>query len=135
MTRPAHAPDIPFEDKRILDAVADSLRRSAGAAIADGELKTLRRQLRAFGLHAARIDVRQHSAWHEAAVSEILSQLAGGQRRWAEYAVLDEGRKVAVLDEALAQPVLDALGPPGAWGDETRSVTLPLRDPLTMKRP
>ena len=100
---------------RILGAVADSLCRSIGAAIADGELKTLRRHLGVFGLHAARVDVRQHSAWHEAAVSEIQSQLAGGKRRRSAYAALDEARKVAALDEALARPVPDVLGTPEAW--------------------
>ncbi len=110
----------------VVDAVADSLRRSAGAAIADGELKTLRRQLGVFGLHAARLDVRQHSAWHEAAVSEILSRSASGDRWAAAYAALDEGRKVTMLDQALAQPVPDATDPPGAWSDETRSVLAPI---------
>jgi phosphoenolpyruvate carboxylase len=127
--RPTQAPAAPLRADdvgRVLNAVADSLRRSAGAAIADGELKTLQRQLDAFGLHAARVDLRQHSAWHEAAVSEMLSQFAGGDRRWSAYAALDERRKVATLDEALAQPPPDLLGPPGAWSDETRSVLEPI---------
>jgi phosphoenolpyruvate carboxylase len=119
---PLRAADV----ARVLDAIADSLRRSAGAAIADGELKMLQRQLDAFGLHAARVDLRQHSAWHEAAVSQILSQFAGGDRRWSAYAALDERRKVTTLDEALAQTPPDLLGLPGAWSDETRSVLEPI---------
>jgi phosphoenolpyruvate carboxylase len=127
--RPTRAPAAPLRADdvgRVLDAVADSLRRSAGAAIADGELKTLQRQLDAFGLHAARVDLRQHSAWHEAAVSEMLSQCAGGDRRWSAYAALDERMKVATLDDALAHTPPDLLGLPGAWSDETRSVLEPI---------
>ena len=127
--RLTQAPAAPLRAEdvaRVLDAVADSLRRSAGAAIADGELKTLQRQLDAFGMHMARVDLRQHSAWHEAAVSEILSQCAGADRRWSAYAALDEESKVTALNEALAQPPPDLLGLPGAWSDETRSVMEPI---------
>jgi phosphoenolpyruvate carboxylase len=111
----------------VLDAVSRSLQQSCGATLADGELKTLRRQLGVFGLHVARLDVRQHSAWHETAVAEIGANLADGDRRAADYTALGEAERLAVLDESLARPLPDVLGPFAAWSDATRSVVEPIR--------
>ncbi len=120
-----------------LDAVARSLRQGRGAILADGELETLRRQLAVFGLHVARLDVRQHSAWHEAAVAEVLEargqkQEAGGQRsdignrEVQGYAALGEEEKVTVLSAALEQPLRSALDRAGALSDETLNVIEPI---------
>jgi hypothetical protein len=56
-----------------LDIVIDSLRQGRGALLIEGPLGDLRRQLEVFGLHVARLDLRQHSAWHEKAIAEVLS--------------------------------------------------------------
>ena len=67
-----------------------------------GELETMREQVEIFGLHTARLDLRQHSAQHEAAVAELLGR--------ADYPKLAEPEKRALLLEtvATAQPVKDA---------------------------
>ncbi|HEY3291595.1 MAG TPA: phosphoenolpyruvate carboxylase [Anaerolineae bacterium] len=104
------------------DVIMDSLKQGRSAVLIDGELTDVRRQLDVFGLHVARLDLRQHSAWHERAVAEILAAL----RMTDAYDTLDEHAKVAVLSEALAQPgrsVLDRISP---LTDETRNILEPL---------
>jgi phosphoenolpyruvate carboxylase len=58
-----------------LDLVDAGLRANGGAAIAAGDLLHLRRQLVAFDLVGARLDVRQHRELVEATVREVLERL------------------------------------------------------------
>jgi phosphoenolpyruvate carboxylase len=104
-----------------LDIVTDSLRKGRAGALADGELATLRSQVNVFGLHWARLDLRQHSAWHEQAMAEILSK-AGACENYPE---LDEEAKVAVLTDQLAQPGYSMLD--RALSSETLRVTEPIQ--------
>ncbi|MFC1466171.1 MAG: phosphoenolpyruvate carboxylase [Candidatus Brachytrichaceae bacterium NZ_4S206] len=96
--------------KETLATVSDSLRRGRAALLASGELSDLQHQLDVFGLHWARLDLRQHSAWHEEAVAEILTKSGVCDN----YAQLDEAQKVALLTAQLSQPnssLLDRIGP------------------------
>src|SRR5262249_18572186 len=52
-------------DLRVME---DSLRANAGAAVADGALHDMIRQVEVFGLHVATLDIRQHSERHTAAL-------------------------------------------------------------------
>ena len=61
-----------------LDLLDVSLRRNGGAAIADGDLLQLRRQVRVFGFIGARLDVRQHRAVIRAAAREVVNRLGSG---------------------------------------------------------
>jgi phosphoenolpyruvate carboxylase len=61
-----------LEDLALVDR---ALRAHGGAAIAGGDLLRLRRQLVAFGLVGARLDVRQHRQRVEAAVAEVMDRL------------------------------------------------------------
>ena len=108
-----------------LDIVTRSLTRGRSALLADGELKTLRQQLTVFGLHMARLDLRQHSAWHETAVAEVL-QKVGPAGSWP-YTKLDEAQRVVVLTEALVQPSRSVLDRAGDLSDEARNVIEPIR--------
>jgi phosphoenolpyruvate carboxylase len=108
--------------KRALDVVTDSLRRGRGALLADGELGALRCRLDAFGLHLARLDLRQHSAWHEPAVAEVLAR----SRACAGYAALTEAEKTAVLTQQLSQPNSSLLDRVGALSDDTLRVLEPI---------
>jgi phosphoenolpyruvate carboxylase len=56
---------------RPLDMVAGAVPQ----AVAQGPLSTLRRQLKIFGLHVARLDIRQHSERLTSALGEILRAL------------------------------------------------------------
>ena len=105
-----------------LNIIIDSLKQGRSAVLIDGELSNLHRQLDVFGLHIARLDLRQHSAWHERAITEVLAKLKLADN----YEKLDESAKVAVLTQVLAQPgrsVLDRVGP---LSDETRNILEPL---------
>lgn len=81
------------------DAIHESLAAGRGEMLVRGELRTARQQIAAFGLHTARLDLRQHSGLHEEAVGELL------ERR--DYAKLPEQEKIALLAEAAqaARPV------------------------------
>jgi phosphoenolpyruvate carboxylase len=104
-----------------LDIVAESLRQGRARMLADGELAQLRAQVNVFGLHWARLDLRQHSAWHEQAMAEILSK-AGA---CSDYPELDEAAKVDVLTAQLAQPGYSMLD--RALSTETLRVTEPMQ--------
>ena len=105
----------------VLDATTDSLRQGKAASLADGELGELRLQLDLFGLHVARLDLRQHSDWHEKAMADVLKALDATH----DYAALGEADKVAVLTAQFGKPgVLDGLKGLSA---ETLNVLEPIR--------
>ncbi|PJF47942.1 MAG: phosphoenolpyruvate carboxylase [Chloroflexi bacterium] len=108
--------------KETLNTISDSLRRGRAALLAGGELSDLQRQLNVFGLHWARLDLRQHSAWHEEAVAALLAKSGVCDH----YTQLDEAQKVALLTAQLSQPnssLLDRIGP---LDEGTLCVTEPL---------
>lgn len=76
-------------------AVAES---GLGEVASRGMLADALVQARAFGLHLAALDIRQHSRVHEQAVAELLA--AGGA--CAEYGSLDEASRQRVLAEELS---------------------------------
>jgi len=80
--------------RETFEAIAESLRAGRGAILIDGELRRLMEQLEVFGLHTARLDLRQHSSQHESAVAEVLER--------DDYPRLAEPEKIAVLGAALA---------------------------------
>jgi phosphoenolpyruvate carboxylase len=75
------------------ETIRASLAAGRGALLTGGELRIATEQLEVFGLHTARLDLRQHSSHHEAAVAEVLGR--------ADYAKLTEHEKRAVLLGAL----------------------------------
>jgi phosphoenolpyruvate carboxylase len=77
-----------------LRAITADLRRGPGAPLADGPLQDAQTQIEVFGLSLARLDLRQHSAWHAKAVAELLGV--------ADYEVQPEERKQELLAAALA---------------------------------
>ena len=101
--------------------VTDSLRKGRAGVLADGELAQLRTQVNVFGLHWARLDLRQHSAWHEQAMADILKKAGVCD----DYAKLDEAAKVALLTEQLRQPGYSMLD--RALSSETLRVTEPIQ--------
>ena len=113
-------PALPAETlHETFDAIRESLLAGRGALLADGDLQSLRHQLDIFGLHAAHLDLRQHSGPHEAAVAELLDR--------ADYAKLAEEEKRSLLAEAVdsARPLgATALGKLSA---PTRNILDPLR--------
>ena len=107
-----------------LGAIEDSLRAGKGAALIGGELRDAELQLEIFGLHTARLDLRQHSGPHEAAVAEIFAATGGPEN----YAKLGEAEKIAALSEALAR----AEPLPSAMLEKLSSATLEAIEPLRL---
>ncbi|NGP89764.1 phosphoenolpyruvate carboxylase [Fodinibius halophilus] len=84
-----------------LEMIRESLSQSGLESVAgQGKLKHLLVRAKTFGFHMAALDIRQHSAKHEAAVAELLS--AGEVTE--QYLELSEDEKVALLTEELKNP-------------------------------
>jgi phosphoenolpyruvate carboxylase len=85
--------------KDTLETIRASLTAGRGALLAGGELRVMTHQLEIFGLHTARLDLRQHSSLHEAAMAEVLGR--------ADYKGLSEDEKRALLlaEITKAQPL------------------------------
>lgn len=84
-------------DLRLIDR---SLRWHNDDAVADAELKDLIRLVETFGFHLARLDIRDESSQHGAAVAEILAQAGAAD----DYEGLDEAAKTALLTRLLSAP-------------------------------
>ena len=76
-----------------LALVRDSLLENGGARIIEGELLDWLWQAEVFGLHLARLDVRQESAWNKRVLTELLSFIG----ITSDYASLPEEQKQEVL--------------------------------------
>ncbi|MDB6093762.1 MAG: phosphoenolpyruvate carboxylase [Verrucomicrobia bacterium] len=77
-----------------LETIHASLSAGKGAMLTKGDLRTMRDQFEIFGLHTARLDLRQHSSLHEAAVAEVLGQ--------PFYSRLGEPEKIKLLLVSIA---------------------------------
>jgi len=108
----------------VLDAIIESLEQSRGAMLAGGGMATLRQQLETFGLHMARLDVRQHSGWHESAIGELLAPKLDGRK----YADLKESAKVELLTAMLEKDGVEKLAAEtDTLSEEAERVLGPLR--------
>ncbi|MDY3556346.1 phosphoenolpyruvate carboxylase [Gemmata sp. JC717] len=89
-----------------LTLIADDLRRAGATASADGAVRDFVRLVEVFGLHLLTLDIRQHSAKHEAATAEVLA--AAGV--CPNYAALSADERFAVLAKELesARPLVPA---------------------------
>ena len=83
----------PSELRADVAVVREALRPLRAGRIADGALHDLQRRVEVFGFHLARLDLRQHSQVHAAAMAEVL-KAAGIER---DYLALDEPARVALL--------------------------------------
>ena len=102
-----------------LAAIEADLLSSRAAPLAGGELKDALTDVDVFGLHMARLDLRQHSAWHAKAVAEILSR--------PDYEQLPETEKQALLTDALRDAKELTAGRVTGLSADARVVLDPLR--------
>jgi phosphoenolpyruvate carboxylase len=119
------APVQALRGSSILEAVntvIESLQAGRAKILAQGEIAALRHQLEVFGLHTAKLDMRQHSSRHEAAISEILAQV----EICFDYVTRDEDRKLEVLAKGFAAVAKGDLHIRHAWSPETNDVIQPL---------
>ena len=103
----------------ILRAIEADLLHGPAAPLAAGELQEALTQVNVFGLGMAKLDLRQHSAWHAKAMAEIL--------QLADYEQLDETQKVARLTAALSEAKLLDSARFAALSPDARVVLDPLR--------
>eukprot|EP00913_Durusdinium_trenchii_P005802 g5414.t1 len=112
---------------RDLDEMDAVLREIGLTEVAErGRLAALRLRVRAFGLHLAAMDIRQHSRVHEGAVGELL-RLAGV---CDDYSGLPENARIETLSKELLNP-RPLSTPEAALTPETREaldVLLVVRD-------
>ena len=104
--------------RSVLGAIQSSLRSGKSRSMADGELKDAIHRLDVFGLHTAHLDLRQHSAQHEAAVAEILGK--------ADYARWPEMEKRQILAAELQRTRAARGRDWGVFSAATRHVVEPL---------
>lgn len=88
--------DLFLSDLLIIDR---SLRENNGAYLADSTLKKLIRQIRVFGFHLAKLDVRQNSRVHRAAIEEITDRL-----NLIDYNKISEDEKTHWLTGEIRNP-------------------------------
>jgi len=100
------------------ETIRTSLAAGRGALLTGGELRIATQQLEIFGLHTARLDLRQHSSHHEAAVADVLGR--------ADYAKLAEEQKREVLRSAIASAKILSATELGRLAAPTRNVLDPL---------
>ncbi|MGI9093413.1 MAG: phosphoenolpyruvate carboxylase [Mycobacteriales bacterium] len=77
-----------------LTTMRDSLIQHRGALVADSLLTSMIRVVRAFGLHLATMDVRDHADAHHAVVAELIDRTGELD---APYADLDRARRAELL--------------------------------------
>ncbi len=90
-----------------LERLAAELEHQNAHPVVETLLKPMLRQVQTFGLHTARLDIRQHSEVHAHMVSAILEQ-AGLARG---YAQLPEPEKVRLLTRLIQEQVYPSYDP------------------------
>lgn len=105
--------------REMLATIDADLRHGRAAPLAGGELKDTLAAVDVFGLHMARLDLRQHSAWHAKAVGEIL--------RRPDYEQRPETEKQLLLQAALRHPKKLGAGRIAGLPTDARVVLDPLR--------
>lgn len=82
-----------------LDVLADSLKAIGAERIAAADVEPLARKAAIFGFHLAALDIRQNSAFHDRALSQLLqaADIKDGER----FGDWSEERRIAFLNEEL----------------------------------
>jgi phosphoenolpyruvate carboxylase len=99
-TGAAHSPGLDYAHPSQLidelDLIADSLRESRGQLIAGGAVARVRRVATLLGFQIAILDIRQHSARHTAATTELFEKVG------IDFATMSNDEKVKTLSAELA---------------------------------
>jgi phosphoenolpyruvate carboxylase len=85
-----------------IQLLADSLSGAHNEVLVDGEIQQWIDQIRVFGFHMARLDIRQDSRQYERAMAELVAQ-AG---ICSDYAALDEAGRQQLLLDIMRRPPL-----------------------------
>lgn len=100
-----------------LDVLRTSLDRIRANHIAEYYILHIQRLVQTFGFHLARLDIRQNSAWHDLALSQLL-QAAGFDD--TEFVAWDEKKRLDFLSKefTIRRPFLYPGTPAGPEADE-----------------
>lgn len=88
------------EFERDLQEVDQALRLAGQSRLADGPFARLLRQVDCFGFHLAKLDFRQHSQRHTAALDVLLAGVTGHH----PYSALPEEEKQTLLARLISEP-------------------------------
>lgn len=86
-----------------LDLMANMLCQNGLESLIADDLDQLRRQTRVFGLHVARLDIRQYSDFNTAVLDELLRKF----ERHEHFGQLTPQERADVLSQQLTEPVPD----------------------------
>lgn len=86
-----------------LDLINRTLHQENLQAIAAAGLNKVRYQAQVFGLHVARLDIRQYSEFNTAVIAELLHKLG----RVEGFADMDGPARAEILSQQLQQPIPD----------------------------
>ncbi|MCA9968559.1 MAG: phosphoenolpyruvate carboxylase, partial [Anaerolineales bacterium] len=102
-------------------ALMDETLREAGLeTMAEAELAEMRVQARVFGLHAARLDIRQYSDFNTAVLAELFRAL----ERHADFGALPPAARRAFLADQLQAPIPDLTGLQGLSAEAEETLAL-----------
>ncbi len=79
--------------------IETSLLRNKGTLLTRGTLSELIRRVQVFGFHLASLDIRQHSARHEAAIAEIFARYKISD----DYPSVGEADRIKLLNREIAK--------------------------------
>lgn len=105
---------------RPLNLMDNTLRQNKLKDIAVADLSRLRYQAQVFGLHAARLDIRQYSDYNTAVLDELFRLL----HLHDHFAQLDGAGKTAVLTHLLQTPIPDLSQLPQLSPEANETITL-----------
>ncbi len=97
-----------------VDALTHSLQQAGAEIIVSGYLQPFQDQARVFGLHTARLDIRQYSDVHTAVLADLFAHLDYCK----DYAGLSAGERTELLGTLLQAPIPE-LGGEAEWSPET----------------
>ncbi|WP_170149705.1 phosphoenolpyruvate carboxylase [Rhodoplanes roseus] len=92
------SPDDLVDDLGVIEA---ALVEACAPRVAETDVRPLAAQVRTFGFHFARLDIRQNSAYHDRAIAGLLT--AAGCAR-SDFPDWSEAEKLAFLDAELKSP-------------------------------
>jgi phosphoenolpyruvate carboxylase len=107
----SNTPHTSLADVEAFTEPLEIIRQAIPRQSDHGPLQTVRRQLDIFGLHSARLDLREDSGKLNAALAEVLRGLGVDGGAWGEEA--DAEQRMKVLTGLLAQPIPDLARLPG----------------------
>ncbi len=84
-----------------LTELRESLVEAGAARLAESDVEPLLRAVEVFGFHLAGLDVRQNSAFHSRALSQLMNAAGLDGSDWEEWA---EGERLRFLEKELRSP-------------------------------